>query len=172
MANQGIPGIGGRIHVIEAVYRVAQRGNVAFAQRVDPVTRPFRRPHGSKNCLRIVIAVFQGQTFGEGRGKVHSAHTTGNQPDQQRCASPRIALNLPDSFEPGAAMTFLILVAVAVIAYFAWRIVDQLPDIVYRLSEIQQDVAELRRRCGDDSSPGGEPPDANTDASPNDGDDD
>lgn len=47
-------------------------------------------------------------------------------------------------------MTFLILVAVVVIAYFAWRIVDQLPDIVYRLSEIQQDVAELRRRHGDD----------------------
>ena len=46
-------------------------------------------------------------------------------------------------------MTFLILVAVIVIAYFAWRIVDQLPDIVYRLSEIQQDVAELRRRAGD-----------------------
>ena len=42
-------------------------------------------------------------------------------------------------------MTFLILVAVIVIAYFAWRIVDRLPDIVYRLSEIQQDVADLRR---------------------------
>ena len=68
-------------------------------------------------------------------------------------------------------MTFLILVAVAVIAYFAWRIVDQLPDIVYRLSEIQQDVAELRRRLGDDSSPGSEPPDASADSSPHDGDD-
>ena len=64
-------------------------------------------------------------------------------------------------------MTFLILVAVVVIAYFAWRIVDQLPDIVYRLSEIQQDVAELRRRLGDDNSAPGEQPDA----SPNDGDD-
>ena len=42
-------------------------------------------------------------------------------------------------------MTFLILVAVIVIAYFAWRIVDRLPDIVYRLSEIQRDVADLRR---------------------------
>lgn len=47
-------------------------------------------------------------------------------------------------------MTFLILVAVVFIAYFAWRIVDQLPDIVYRLSEIQQDVAELRRRLGEE----------------------
>ena len=42
-------------------------------------------------------------------------------------------------------MTFLIFVAVIVIAYFAWRIVDRLPDIVYRLSEIQRDVADLRR---------------------------
>ena len=57
-------------------------------------------------------------------------------------------------------MTFLILVAVVVIAYFAWRIVDQLPDIVYRLSEIQQDVAELRRRLGDDRAPDDDQADA------------
>ena len=68
-------------------------------------------------------------------------------------------------------MTFLILVAVVAIAYFAWRIVDQLPDIVYRLSEIQQDVAELRRRLGDDSSPGNKQPDATTNASNGGGDD-
>lgn len=43
-------------------------------------------------------------------------------------------------------MTFLMLVVLVVIAYFAWRIVDQLPDIVYRLSEIQRDVADLRRQ--------------------------
>ena len=47
-------------------------------------------------------------------------------------------------------MTFLILVAVVVIAYLAWRVVDQLPDIVYRLSEIQRDVSDLRRRIEDD----------------------
>ena len=69
-------------------------------------------------------------------------------------------------------MTFLILVAVVAIAYFAWRIVDQLPDIVYRLSEIQQDVAELRRRLGDDSSPGNNQPDATTNASNGGGGDD
>lgn len=42
-------------------------------------------------------------------------------------------------------MTFLLLLAAIAIAYFAWRIVDQLPDIVYRLSEIQRDLADLRR---------------------------
>ena len=46
-------------------------------------------------------------------------------------------------------MTFLILVAAVAIAYFVWRIVDQLPDIVYRLSEIQRDVADIRRRLED-----------------------
>ncbi|MCE2425360.1 MAG: hypothetical protein J4F45_09710 [Pseudomonadales bacterium] len=46
-------------------------------------------------------------------------------------------------------MMFLIFVAVAATAYFAWRIVDQLPDIVYRLSEIQRDLAEIRRRSED-----------------------
>lgn len=42
-------------------------------------------------------------------------------------------------------MSFLMLLALIAIAYFAWRIVDQLPDVVYRLSEIQRDVADLRR---------------------------
>lgn len=42
-------------------------------------------------------------------------------------------------------MSFLLLIALIAIAYFAWRIVDQLPDIVYRMSEIQRDLADLRR---------------------------
>ena len=42
-------------------------------------------------------------------------------------------------------MSFLIFIAAVAVAYFTWRIVDQLPDILYRLSEIQADVAELRR---------------------------
>jgi len=45
-------------------------------------------------------------------------------------------------------MNFLVFLAAAATAYFAWRIVDQLPDIVYRLSEIQRDLAELRRQVG------------------------
>ena len=50
-------------------------------------------------------------------------------------------------------MTFLIFLAVLAIAYFAWRIVDQLPDLVYRLSEIQRDVAEVRRSLKGDAEP-------------------
>lgn len=42
-----------------------------------------------------------------------------------------------------AFLSFLVLLA---IAYMMWRIMDQLPDIVFRLSEIQRDVAELRRQ--------------------------
>ncbi|MCY3623014.1 MAG: hypothetical protein OXH68_15065 [Gammaproteobacteria bacterium] len=52
-------------------------------------------------------------------------------------------------------MDFLVFLAAGATAYFAWRIVDQLPDVLYRLSEIQRDVAELRRR--------GESEDPNTD---------
>ena len=55
-------------------------------------------------------------------------------------------------------MSFLIFVAVVVTAYFAWRIVDQLPDIVYRLSEIQRDLAEIRRRGEDAGSASDAPP--------------
>ena len=50
-------------------------------------------------------------------------------------------------------MSFLIFIAAVAVAYFAWRIVDQLPDILYRLSEIQADVAELRRRLADAEKP-------------------
>ena len=42
-------------------------------------------------------------------------------------------------------MSFLTFLAVAATAYFAWRIVDRLPDIVYRLTEIQRELAELRQ---------------------------
>ena len=42
-------------------------------------------------------------------------------------------------------MEFLTLIAVIIIAYLIWRISDQLPDIMFRLGEIQRDVAELRR---------------------------
>lgn len=41
--------------------------------------------------------------------------------------------------------SFLVLLA---IAYLIWRISDQLPDIVFRVSELQRDVAELRRSVG------------------------
>lgn len=49
-------------------------------------------------------------------------------------------------------MNFLIFIALVAVAYFAWRIVDQLPDVLYRLSEIQRDVAELRRHLTDDGT--------------------
>ena len=39
--------------------------------------------------------------------------------------------------------SFLLLAA---IAYLLWRITDQLPDLIFRLGEIQRDVAEVRRK--------------------------
>jgi len=42
-------------------------------------------------------------------------------------------------------MSFFYFVLLAIIAYLAWRIADQIPDIIFRMSEIQRDVAELRR---------------------------
>ncbi len=38
--------------------------------------------------------------------------------------------------------SFLVLLA---IAYLLWRVTDQLPDLIFRMSEIQRDVAEIRR---------------------------
>ena len=39
--------------------------------------------------------------------------------------------------------SFLVL---CVIAFFLWRINDQMPDVLFRLSEVQKDVAEMRRQ--------------------------
>ncbi|MEC8347994.1 MAG: hypothetical protein VXZ70_08200 [Pseudomonadota bacterium] len=40
--------------------------------------------------------------------------------------------------------SFLVL---CVIAFFLWRISDQMPDVLFRLSEVQKDVAEMRRQA-------------------------
>lgn len=40
-------------------------------------------------------------------------------------------------------LSFIVLLA---IAYLLWRISDQMPDILFRLSEIQRDIAEIRRK--------------------------
>ena len=52
-------------------------------------------------------------------------------------------------------MTFLIFLVALAIAYLVWRIVDQLPDIVYRLSEVQRDIADIRRRLETPPDDGG-----------------
>ena len=44
--------------------------------------------------------------------------------------------------------SFILLLA---IAYLIWRISDQLPDVLFRLSEIQRDIAEIRRNQASDS---------------------
>jgi hypothetical protein len=46
-------------------------------------------------------------------------------------------------------MNFFIFLLVAVIAYLIWRIADQLPDLIFRISEMQRDLAELRRAVAD-----------------------
>ena len=48
-------------------------------------------------------------------------------------------------------MTFLSLLLLAALTYLVWRITDQLPDLIFRISEIQRDVAELRRTLSDES---------------------
>ena len=54
-------------------------------------------------------------------------------------------------------MGFLSFVVLVTIAYLIWRISDQLPDIVFRLSEIQRDIAELRRRSEPQEPPAPQP---------------
>ena len=43
-------------------------------------------------------------------------------------------------------MGFFSFIVLLAIAYLLWRISDQMPDILFRLSEIQRDIAEIRRR--------------------------
>jgi len=51
-------------------------------------------------------------------------------------------------------MTFLSFLVLLVIAYLLWRICDQLPDLIFRLSEVQRDIAELKRRFTEDRNSG------------------
>ena len=63
-------------------------------------------------------------------------------------------------------ISFLLLAAVA---YLIWRISDQLPDVIFRVSEIQRDVAELRRNlngAGADDGTGAVAAPADTAAEP------
>lgn len=43
-------------------------------------------------------------------------------------------------------MSFISFLLLLAIAYLLWRISDQVPDILFRLSETQRDIAELRRQ--------------------------
>jgi len=49
-------------------------------------------------------------------------------------------------------MAFLSFILLAAMTYLIWRITDQLPDLIFRISEIQRDVAELRRTLGEEST--------------------
>ena len=49
-------------------------------------------------------------------------------------------------------MTFLIFVGIAALCYLAWRIMDMLPDAIFRLSEIQRDIADIRRKLTEEGS--------------------
>ncbi len=51
-------------------------------------------------------------------------------------------------------MGFLSFVALLAIAYLLWRVVDMLPDLAYRVSEIQRDIGEIRRQLRDEAQGG------------------
>ena len=54
-------------------------------------------------------------------------------------------------------MGFFSFIVLLAIAYMIWRISDQMPDVIFRLSEIQRDIAELRRRSDPVDPPAPEP---------------
>ncbi len=62
-------------------------------------------------------------------------------------------------------MGFFSFVVLLAIAYLLWRISDQIPDILFRLSEIQRDIAELRRRQDSVETTPPEPESASTEPS-------
>ena len=65
-------------------------------------------------------------------------------------------------------LSFLVLLG---IAYLIWRVTDQLPDLLFRLSEVQRDVAEIRRRLADDAEAPAETVASNTTEAPSSNDD-
>lgn len=55
-------------------------------------------------------------------------------------------------------MSFLSFLVLLGIAYLIWRVTDQMPDLIFRLSEVQRDVAEIRRRLADEGTTPAEAP--------------
>jgi hypothetical protein len=49
-------------------------------------------------------------------------------------------------------MGFFSFLVLLIIAYLVWRVTDQLPDLIFRMSEIQRDVAEIRRAQTDSAT--------------------
>ncbi|MFP6797339.1 MAG: hypothetical protein VB933_09800 [Pseudomonadales bacterium] len=49
-------------------------------------------------------------------------------------------------------LSFITCIAVLGIAYGIYRLVDQLPDVLFRVSEIQRDIADIRRKLVEDES--------------------
>ena len=47
-------------------------------------------------------------------------------------------------------MGFFSFLLLGAMTYFLWRISSQFPDVLYRLSEIQRDVADLRNAEADE----------------------
>lgn len=63
-------------------------------------------------------------------------------------------------------MSFFTFLLLAGATYLIWRITDQLPDLIFRISEIQRDVAELRRAIDDSQDRPGVSPVHKSDDSP------
>jgi len=53
-------------------------------------------------------------------------------------------------------MGFFSFIVLLGIAYLLWRVSDQMPDLIFRLSEVQRDIAEIRRRLPSEAA--SEPP--------------
>ncbi len=67
-------------------------------------------------------------------------------------------------------LSFLVLLG---IAYLIWRVTDQMPDLLFRLGEVQRDVAEIRRRLTDEGTEAAETTASSTaEAAPSGGDSD
>jgi len=41
---------------------------------------------------------------------------------------------------------FIEFILLVIVAYLVWRISDHLPDLMFRITEIQRDVADIRKR--------------------------
>ena len=63
-----------------------------------------------------------------------------------RCYSAQPWLPLVDLSIRDLFMGFLSFIVLCVIAFLLWRISDQMPDVLFRLSEVQKDIAEMRRQ--------------------------
>lgn len=94
----------------------------------------------------LLVALCHPEIFAQGMLIPSSNSPVAGQTRHKGMSFQPALATLAPTFTLELAMGFLSFLVLCVIAFFLWRISDQMPDVLFRLSEVQKDIAEMRRQ--------------------------